>query len=325
MSANINVNEKTGKASVFTVKEPAWHKLGQVLENPATAEEAIIAAGLNFEVQKKPLYFNYKKDRVKIEDKHAMVRMDTGESLGIVGNAYTPIQNLEAFSFFDNLVSSKEAIYHTAGALGKGERIWIAAKLPTSIVMSKDDLIENYVLIYNSHDGSAAISALMTPIRVVCNNTLTAALKTTKNKVSIRHTKNVVERLKEAHKLLGLANKYREEIESCYRILANKKVTSELANKYLSSVYDYMEDGILVERAKRTKEKIMDIFESSVGGQDMPSCRGTMFGMFNALTFYDDNVCDFKDESSRAYSIWFGGTATERDKAFKKALELSVM
>jgi phage/plasmid-like protein (TIGR03299 family) len=323
MAHDINVNEATGKASIFVVKEPAWHGLGQVVENALTAEKAIEAAQLDWEVEKRPVYYNWNSKRAQVPGSNAVVRMDNGDVLGVVGDTYTPIQNREAFSFFDNLVNEGQAIYHSAGALGKGERIWILAKLPTDIVIGNDDLINNYVLIYNSHDGSAAVSALITPIRVVCNNTLTAAIRGAKNKITVRHTKNVVQNLQEAHKLLGLANRYRVELEGAFQQFAKKNVTEAIAKEYLSKVFDsYDNEGQLVERSKRTKSKIMDIFESNVGGQDMATCKGTMFGLYNALTFYHDNVSAYKDENSRAYSTWFGNSASTREWGFKKALEM---
>lgn len=323
MAHEININETTGKASIFVVKEPAWHGLGQVVENALTAEEAVLAAGLNWEVEKRPVLYNWDGKQLEVPGNNAVVRLDNGNVLGIVGNSYTPIQNREAFSFFDSLVSEKEAIYHSAGALGAGERIWVLAKLPTDTVIGGEDLINNYVLIYNSHDGSAAVSALMTPVRVVCNNTLTAALRTARNKVTVRHTKNVVENLREAHKLLGLANRYRVELESALNQFSKKNVTGEIADKYLSMIFDGRDaEGQVVERSKRTKGKILDIFESSVGGQDSVTCRGTLYGLYNAVTFYHDNVSDYKDANSRAYSTWFGNSASTREWAFKKALEL---
>src|ERR1035437_1888576 len=192
MAHNICINEETGKASVFVVKDPAWHNLGQVVDNALTAEEAIIQAGLDFEVNKRPLIYMSEDGTTMnpIANKSAMVRSDNQKCLGIVGNNYTPIQNKDAFCFFDNLVNRSEAIYHTAGALGQGEKIWILAKLPTDIVVGKDDLIKNYVLIYNSHDGSAAVTALLTPTRVVCSNTLASALYGATNKVTVRHSIN---------------------------------------------------------------------------------------------------------------------------------------
>ena len=323
MAHEINRNEQTGKDSIFVVREPAWHGLGQVVDNPLTAVEALKEAQLDWEVRKQPALYQVGDNVIEIPRTNAIVRGDNDAVLGVVGPNYEPVQNVEAFGFFDSLVSEKEAIYHSAGALGAGERIWILAKLPTDTVIAKDDIINNYVLIYNSHDGSTAISAMLTPVRVVCNNTLTAAIQGARNKVSIRHTKNVKDNLREAHKVLGLANKYRVELEGAFNVLASKKVNTELVNTFLSSVYDEKDkDGNIVEAGKRVKSKIVEIFESSVGGQDLKSSRGTMFGLYNALTFYYDNVSEYRDENSRAYSTWFGNTSSYRNYAFKKAMAL---
>lgn len=322
MAHQINIDEKTGKANIFTVKEPAWHGLGQVVKEALTAEQAIEAAGLGFTVEKKPLYFIDGENKIEIESNKAIVRTDNLRSLGVVGNGYTPVQNKDAFCFFDELVNKEQAIYHTAGVLGAGERVWILAKLPTDIVVGKVDLIENYVLIYNSHDGSSAVTALLTPTRVVCNNTLTAALRGAKNKVTIRHTKNAEDRLKEAHKLLGLSNIYRTELQGALNAMASKKLTTELANGLLGSIFDTYVDGKLVTMNKRIKETVMDIYESSVGGQDMKVCRGTVYGMYNAVTFFNDNVSKYKTEDSRMFSAHFGGAATIRQNAFKNCLAL---
>jgi len=323
MAHNINIDEQTGKASIFVVREPAWHGLGQVVDNPLTAVEAIEQAGLDWEVSKKPIYINVDSGQLEVPGKSAIVRMDNNAVLGVVGRNYVPVQNKEAFTFFDHLVSEKEAIYHSAGVLGKGEITWILAKLPTDIVIGRDDLVENYVLVYDSKDGSSAVSAMMTPVRVVCNNTLTAAVNGARFKVSIRHTKSVVERLREAHKLLGLANRYRVEIEGAFNLMATKSVSKELVNQFLCRVYDVVDpEGNLIEQAGKTKESILEIFESSAGGQDLVTCRGTMFGLYNALTFYYDNVSSYKDENSRAYATWFGNSTTMRNRAMKVAMDM---
>lgn len=241
MGHNICIDEHTGKASIFVVKEPAWHGLGQVVQEALTAEEAIIQAGLDWEVVKLPIYFG---DNVKISNKYVIVRSDNNVPLGIVGKEYTPVQNREAFSFFDALVSKKEAIYHSAGALGKGERVWILAKLPTDIIVGRDDLINNYVLVTNTHDSSGMLMALMTPVRVVCNNTLTVAISKATNKVLIRHTRNIHENLRQAHELLGLSNRFRVEIQNAFNFLSAKEITESTAASILNDLFSYTdEDG----------------------------------------------------------------------------------
>ena len=162
------------------VGEKPWHGEGTKLENVATSAEAIEAAGLDWKVEKRGLYFAQTDGTTQlIPGKYATVRTDNQVALGIVGKVYTPLQNKEAFSFFDSIVGVKEAMYHTAGSLGKGERVWILAKLPGYIKVTEDDVVEKYLLLANSHDGSSAVEMLFTPVRVVCQNTLNLAISTT--------------------------------------------------------------------------------------------------------------------------------------------------
>src|SRR5690606_31902054 len=191
MAHHINFNEQTGKHSFFSVKEKAWHGLGQIVEDYPTSAEAIKYAGLDYTVKKRYL-FTYGDDtspetedndcvmewRVDVPEHFATVRTDTDEVLGVVGKDYEIVQNTEAFHFFDDLVGGNGGIkYETAGALGKGEKVFITAKLPDVLRVGKDDLIEQYLLLTTSHDGYGCIKAAFTPIRVVCNNTLNAALR----------------------------------------------------------------------------------------------------------------------------------------------------
>lgn len=342
MAHEIYINKKN-EASVFVVKEPAWHGLGQVVENALNAEEAIKEAHLDWEVVKTPIYYSSSAsiaseiendeirenflendEKIVIPNKKATIRTDTNEVLGIVCDTYTPVQNREAFQFFDALVDEKEAIYHSAGVLGKGERIWLLAKLPTDIVVGKDDLINNYVLLFNSHNGSMGVTALITPIRVVCNNTLAVALRTATNKVVIRHTANVLEQLKEAHKVLGLSFKYQNEFQEAMNYLTTIKVGKEKTEQFLSKVFDVKRaDGEIIERSLKAKKRILEVFEGNEAGQDMPICRGTAYGLFNAVTCYFDNLATYRSADSKAQSTWFGHSSEIRKLAFNSALALS--
>ena len=131
-----------------------WHNMGSELANPATATEAIESAGLDYTVVKKPLKEVVGLDQpADVSDRWATVRTDTGDVLGIVGDSYQPIQNRDAFRFFDTLVGADEAIYETAGVIGRGERIWILVKLPGFITVHGNDIVGKYLLLSNSHDG----------------------------------------------------------------------------------------------------------------------------------------------------------------------------
>ena len=322
MGHDICIDENTGKASVFVVKKPAWHGLGQVVQEALTANDAIVQAGLDWDVSKIPINYSIDGGIYNIPDKFTIIRNDNHNSLGIVGKDYVPVQNREAFSFFDQLVSEKEAIYHTAGALGRGERVWILAKLPTDIVIGKDDLVENYVLISNTHDASGTLIALMTPVRVVCNNTLTAAIRGSVNKVTIRHTKSVHENLKQAHELLGLSNRFRIEIQNAFNFLSTRQITEKVATTIVDDLFSFKDENGEIQRyGSKIKEDILNVYNSDVGGQDMPTCRGTAFGLYSAVSFYYDNVRGYKSNDRRASSTWFGDAAKIRQRAFNTILQ----
>jgi phage/plasmid-like protein (TIGR03299 family) len=179
---NLNFNNDTQRYSFVSAKEPAWHHLGQILDHVFTAKEAIEFGGLDFTVEKQRLITEKWLD---VPDYFATVRQDNNDVLGLVGKDYTIVQNRDVFSFFDQIVGTGKAIYETAGCLGKGGMIFITAKLPEKIVIGNDGPIENYLVLCSSHDGSMAITAFFTPVRVVCQNTLNAAFSNNTNRVTI--------------------------------------------------------------------------------------------------------------------------------------------
>src|SRR5690606_31055111 len=199
MAHNINFNEQTGRHSFFSVQQKAWHGLGQIVEQYPTSEEAIVDAGLDDVVINCPLFTQgrtmsigengelIEANDILVPNSFATLRTDTNTPLGVVGKDYHLVQNREAFNFFDAIVGGGEGIlYETAGALGNGERIFITAKLPDYIrVGNGDDVTEKYIFLTTSHDGSGSITAAFTPIRIVCQNTLNASLRSMTNVVRI--------------------------------------------------------------------------------------------------------------------------------------------
>ena len=238
MAHQINFNEKTQKHSFYSTKEKAWHKLGQVVDRYPTSAEAIKYAGLDYIVEKRPLFTYDTENHIADPDADiiipelsipgffATVRADTDQVLGVVGNDYEVVQNPDAFAFFDAIVGGGDGIlYETAGALGNGERIFITAKLPDYIRVGNDDLIEKYLFLTTSHDGYGSITAAFTPVRIVCNNTLHAALNNMTNCVKIRHTQSAKERLSQAHKVMGLTNTLADELGGIFNRWAKKYVS----------------------------------------------------------------------------------------------------
>ena len=292
-----------------------WHNLGTELDDPATSMEAVEAAGLNYTVIKKPLRktseLNAPSDA---SDLWATVRTDTGDVLGIVGDSYEPIQNKEAFAFFDNLIGADEAIYETAGSLGRGERIWILARLPGFIKVHGNDIVNKYLLLSNSHDGSSLVRVKLTPIRVVCNNTLTAALQGA-GEVHIRHTADASENMKQALSLLGLANHLYEQLDVIFNRMALTKIDNRQLHDYIQGLVPDDEPESDNVKFRGIREAFVELYES---GQGADLSRGTLWGAFNCVTEYTDHKME-GNPADRLESIWFGRGEQLKLKAFQLA------
>ncbi len=302
--------------SPFPAAGPSpWHKLGTELTNLATAREAIEAAGLDYTVVKKPLKEVLELEHTAhVSDRWATVRTDTGEVLGIVGDSYEPIQNRDAFAFFDNLVGTDEAIYDTAGALGHGEHIWILAKLPGFIKVRGKDIVNKYLLLSNSHDGSSPVRVKLTPVRVVCNNTLSAAFQGA-GEVRIPHSSSAPKDLAQALSLLGLSNTLYGQLERTFDRMALTKITDKQLLDYVKALVPDNEEDADKARAKEIQTTCLELYES---GQGAELARGTLWGAFNCVTEYTDHKME-KSPEVRLASIWFGRGARLKLKAFQLA------
>ena len=292
-----------------------WHELGNELVNPATAREAIEAAGLDYTVVKKPMKEFVELDQAaEVSDRWVTVRTDTGDVLGIVDESYEPVQNRDAFTFFDNLVGADEAIYETAGTLGKGERIWMLAKLPGFINVRGRDIVSKYVLLSNSHDGSSLVRVKLTPIRAVCNNTLTAALKGA-GEINIRHTANAAEDMKQALSLLEVTNSLYEQLDAVFNRMALTKISEKQLLDYVKALVPDEDEGTDNEKNHGIRKSCLELHES---GQGADLSRGTLWGAFNSVTEYTDHGME-DNPATRLESIWFGRGEQLKLNAFQLA------
>jgi phage/plasmid-like protein (TIGR03299 family) len=314
---NLNINN--GKASMFYVGSPPWHQLGVQLQNPATAQEAIQAAGLDYKVKLKPVKTIVNRKHKVVPNTFATVRTDTSEILGVVGSRYEPIQNKDAFSFFDALVGSDEAIYETAGVLGRGERIWILAKLPDYIRVGKNDIVNKYLLLTNSHDGSAVVRAKLTPIRVVCSNTLSVALNGGEQEVRIRHTANAIHKLEQAHKLLGLTNNLYQQLDTILNRMALRKITGKQLIDYVKTLVPANPEATFQTRNENIRNTILSLYES---GQGSDMNRGTVWSAYNAVTELVDHVQHSRNSDKQLRSMWFGSGKKLKLRAFALAQKM---
>lgn len=310
-----NINSRNGKASFMYYGEAPWHRLGTRLDQPATAQEAIETAGLDFTVEKVAIKTD--PGDFPVPRYYATVRTDTKIVLGVVGSRYTPIQNRDAFITFDALVGGGEAIYHTAGALGEGERIWILAKLPDFIRVNGNDVVEKFLLLTNSHDGTAPVRVKLTPIRVVCQNTLSVALSGSEQEVRIRHTNGAEAKLAHAHEILGLTNHLYGQLETIFRGMAQKKVDQREASRYVTGVFRNDPPILSTNRLKPVHDKIFELMETGSGSGES---RGTLWGAYNAVTEYVDHVRRSRVLDGRHLnSVWFGRGEKIKKRAFQVA------
>lgn len=325
MPHNLSTDPRTGQIAMMYVVQEPWHGLGTKLDHPATSAEAIRAAHLDWEVVKQPLFAKTDIGNRRVDDKYVMMRKDQlagGPIFGIVSSDYTPLQNIEAFDFFDGIVGQKEAIFYTAGALGQGERVWMLAKLPETICVIGDDICDKYLLLSNSHDGKSSVQIKFTPIRVVCQNTLTLALN---QGVSVRlaHTRNLPERLRSAKELLGIIHTRYGEIAQDFQAMTKVKMDKEKEQQFFKLVFPDPRDRKDEDALKRV-EKNRDIAEGyyrkGVGNFEK-GVENTLWAAYNGVTEMIDYHPFSENSEKRLNNIWFGDGYLIKARAYSIAVE----
>jgi len=322
-----NLAKTDNRTAMMYAGEVPWHGLGTKLDEPATAVQAIDAAGLNYQVELRSMSTN---DGIPVPKRKAVVRDDNNEVLGVVGSSYQPIQNHQCFGFLDSVVADGQLRYHTAGALGKGEKVWMLAKMPKEIrIKDSEDVTEQYLLLSNSHDGSSSLRVFFTPIRVVCSNTLGMAERRGKGQgVSVMHKGDLAAKVGEAQEILGLATRFYDDLEEQINRLASRYPSRQQLDVYFKALYPDSEES-RTRRAENVRGELFRLFENG-RGQDIPETKLTTWSAFNAVTEYVDHHRSTrgKTESERAgsrlNSAWFGSGARLKARAWNLALELAV-
>lgn len=319
---------RDGEASMFYVNAEPWHGLGTKLDGPATAVEAIKAARLDWTVRKVPLHAVSGGTSIPVPDTFGVVREDLwGREacpvLGIVGKDYTPLQNSEAFTFFDPIVGQNAAVYHTAGVLRDGERIWLLAKLPSRIVVVGDDVADKYLLLSNSHDGRSAVQVKFTPVRVVCQNTLMLALSDGPT-IRIAHTPNMQERLRQARRLLGIVDRGFSDLGATFQAMCKLSLDASRLTEYLAEVFPDPKDPEAPEHRKAVKRVEENRFWSRYlfehgKGNDRPGTRGTLWAAYNGVTELIDHRETQQTPERRLDSAWFGDGYHVKGRALRVA------
>lgn len=258
MSANVE--------SMFYVRETPWHGLGTRVEFALDSKEALVAAGLDWEVIQKSIMTD---DGNLIPGFKANIRNTDHQLLGVVTDRYKVVQNADAFAFTDQLLGEGVS-YETAGSLQNGRRTWILAKLPQRYIISGDE-IEPYLVFMNSHDGTGAIKAAMTPIRVVCQNTLNLALNTAKRVWSTNHTGDMKGKIMDARDSLLYAEKYMAELGKTIERMNQIRLSDRQVREYIDALFPLYENPTpqQTKNILRMKEDVMARYYDAPDLQDV--------------------------------------------------------
>lgn len=243
MSANVE--------TMFYTREKPWHGLGTMVMEAPTSADALSLAGLDWNVIQKPIVT---EDGIHIPGFKANLRDTDGRILGVVTDRYKVVQNTEAFSFTDELLG-EGVTYETAGSLQEGRRTWLLAKLPQRYIISGDE-ITPYLVFMNSHDGTGSIKVAMTPIRVVCQNTLNLALSTARRFWSTNHTGDIRGKMEDARYTLLYADQYMAELGKAIDSLAHMKLTDRQIYEYIDALFPLLENP--TEQQKKNLMKMKD-------------------------------------------------------------------
>ena len=229
--------------TMFYTREKPWHGLGTMVAEAPESREALRLAELDWRVLQEPVYTENNEliagYRVNVRDRDRKV-------LGVVTDRYKVVQNEEAFAFTDTLLG-EGVRYETAGSLQEGKRVWLLARMPQEFIIL-GERITPYLVFSNAHDGSGAVKTMLTPIRVVCNNTLNLALKTAKRSWSVIHTGNINEKIEEAKNTLFLADTYMTALGNEFENLRQKKMTEKQVMDYIELLLPIEEMATLQQR-----------------------------------------------------------------------------
>lgn len=313
----------SGNASMFFVGETPWHKLGTALSAPPTIDEGIKAAGLDWTVGLKPLV-TLEGEKV---DHRATYRRTDGKIFGVVGPSYVPVQNSEAFAWFQPLLDAGEASLHTAGALQEGRKVWVLAKINRpALEIADGDTVERFILLSNSHDGTRAVRVGFTPIRVVCANTLRMAHNADQEAnrlIKVLHTKSVLKTLDNLREIMNVANASFEATAEQYRKLARTHISRADLRRYVKIVLDIEnEDEAKLPAPTMNKLRSILMLAEKGRGNDLAAVKGTLWAAYNGLTEYLGTEFG-RSQESRLDSLWFGSSSNLSQKALEIALTMA--
>jgi len=296
--------------------EVPWHGLGFAVNNNLSTDEMMKAAKCDWEVTKVPTFARVADDEYLDTGKFALMRSSDNRILDVISNDWNPVQNAEAFEFFKEFVEAGKMEMHTAGSLDNGRNVWVLAKLNEGFEVMQGDKVDGYLLFSNPHRYGRAITVRFTPIRVVCNNTLTFALSQSVDQrmsVSVNHRQVFdAEIVKET---LGISKAKLKKYEETAKFLSSKKFDKESLSNYLREVFPSASKK--EDMYSRPAQAILDNMESQPG---VEFGRGTWWQVFGSVTYTIDHKLG-RSADTRLNSAWFGVNSNRKQEAMKKAVE----
>jgi phage/plasmid-like protein (TIGR03299 family) len=313
-----------GIAQMAYVGQVPWHGLGKEVPADLTPEQMLEAAGLNWEVKKYPTFAVLDEndpDSVIETGQSALVRMKDKKMLDVVSDDWNPVQNAEAFEFFNEFVMAGDMEMHTAGSLKNGQIVWGLAKVKESFELFKGDQIDSYLLFSNFHKYGFSTDVRFTPIRVVCNNTLTLSLNSRVERMAkISHRKQFV--ASDVKDMLGIATDKLQKYKEMAQFLGSKKAKTENIIEYFERIFP-LANATPEDKTEGKRSKNANIALSIVDTQPGAEyAQGSWWQPFNAVTFMTDHVIG-RSTDSRIQSAWYGYNKGLKTKALELAVEMA--
>lgn len=294
-----------GSYAFASARVPAWHKKGTITEGAMTASEALQLTGLDgtVSVSEQPVSTTVNGQQLTIDNKFITYRDHPKHgltALGVVGNRYTPIQDSDAFEFLNYLSDESGAVFETAGALGHGERVFMSMKFPESMKLANgQDLVDNYIVAVNSHDGTTSFNVVVTPVRVVCQNTVRLALRSATNKISLRHTANATQKVQQARETLGIVFKYQEEFQREVDRLLAVDMSEQDFSKFVETLVPLPSRKDATQREIATIERKRGEITELWNAPTQANVKGTGWAAYNAVVEWSDWVKRIRGEGDK--------------------------
>jgi phage/plasmid-like protein (TIGR03299 family) len=308
------IEQVNGKAQMAYSGDVPWHGLGTKVPADLTPAQMLEAAGLDWTVEKVPAYAEVAGQKVAV-GKSALVRSMDDRIIDVVSDDWNPVQNQEAFEFFNDFVAAGDMEMHTAGSLKEGQIVWGLAKVKESFELFKGDQIDSYLLFSNFHKYGFSTDVRFTPIRVVCNNTLTLSLSSSVERMAKVSHRKVFDGdgVKE---MLGVAKEKLASYKDMASFLGSKRYSDENIVEYFTRVFPVTSNGGKKEVSKNAA-LAMDVLDTQPGAR---YAEGTWWQAFNAVTYVTDHLVG-RSADTRLASAWYGSNRGLKTRALETAVE----